>query len=235
MIRSCSTCLEHQNQQSSEPMILHDIPATPWHKVATYLFSLWKKDYIIVADYTSKFFDLSQLDDTNASTVVMHNKRIFSKSGIPKEVISDNGPQFISHEYSKFAQDWDFDHITSSPKYPHSNGFIERAIQTVKKTLKKAHHSSDDPYLALLALRTTPLSHDKPVPASILMNRQLCTTLPTVKHTLQPPSNPSKMMAEKKSKANKPFHTLRPLAAGDSVHFRGKGAWDCKGVIFTDL
>ena len=84
MIKSCSTCQEHQNQQSSEPMILHDIPATPWREVATDLFSLWKKDYIIVADYTLKFFDLSQLDDTNASTVVMHTKRIFSKFCIPK-------------------------------------------------------------------------------------------------------------------------------------------------------
>ena len=96
MIKSFSTCQEHQNQQSAEPMIPHDSPATPWQKVATDLFSLWKKDYIIVADYTSKFFDLSQLDDTNASTIVMHTKRIFSKFGIPKEVMSDNGPQYIS-------------------------------------------------------------------------------------------------------------------------------------------
>ena len=231
MIKSCSTCQEHPNQQSAEPMIPHDIPATPWQKVATDLFSLWKKDYIIVADYTSKFFDLSQLDDTNASTIVMHTKRIFSKFGIPKEVISDNGPQYTSQEYAKFAHDWDFEHITSSPEYPQSNGFIERTIQTVKKTLKKALHSGDDPYLALLALHTTPLSHDKPAPATILMNRQLRTTLPTVHNPTQPPSDPSKIKALENRQTNQPHRKLQPLAAGDSVRFRGKAAWDRKGVV----
>ena len=126
-------------------MIPHDIAAIPWQKVAIGLFSLWKKDYIIIADYRSKFFDLSQLEDTNVTTVVMHTKRIFSKFGIPKEVIPDNGPQYTSHEYGIFARDWDFDNITSGPEYPQSNDFIEQTIQAVKKTLKKALHSGDDP------------------------------------------------------------------------------------------
>eukprot|EP00112_Aurelia_sp_Birch-Aquarium-sp1_P025749 Seg874.5 transcript_id=Seg874.5/GoldUCD/mRNA.D3Y31 product="putative protein K02A2.6" protein_id=Seg874.5/GoldUCD/D3Y31 len=75
MIKCCSTCQEHQNRQSSEPPIPHDIPDAPWQKVATDLFSLRNKDYVIVADYTSKFFDLSQLEDTEAPTVVMHTKQ----------------------------------------------------------------------------------------------------------------------------------------------------------------
>ena len=155
--------------------------------------------------------------DTNGSTFVMHIKRIFSIFGIPKEVISDNGPQYTFHEYGTFARDWDFDHITSSPEYSKSSGFIEQTIQIVKKTLKKALHSGDDPYLALLTVCTTPLSHDKPAPATILMNRQLRTTLPTVKNALQPTNDPSQMKAAEKSKANKLRHILRPLVAGDST------------------
>ena len=33
---------------------------------------------------------------------------------------------------------------------------VEQTIQTAKKTLRKAKLSNDDPYLANLALRTTP-------------------------------------------------------------------------------
>jgi len=142
--------------------------------------------------------------------------------------------QYTSHENGTFACDLKFDHITISPEYPQSNSFIERTIHTVKKTLKKALQSGDDPYLALLALHTTPLSHDKPAPATIIMNHQLCATLPTVNNTLQPTNNPSQLKAAEKSKANKPLHTLRPLAAGDFACFGGKEAWDCKGVILDN-
>ncbi len=47
--------------------------------------------------------------------------------------MSDNGPQFAAREYKEFAREWGFYHDTSSPKYPKSNGLVERTIQTVKK------------------------------------------------------------------------------------------------------
>ena len=155
MIKCCSTCQEHQNRQSSEPPIPHDIPDAPWQKVATDLLSLINKDYVIVADYTSKFFNLSQLKDTGSYSCYSHQAYIL-QIRYYKRSFSDNGPQYISRKYSKFAREWDFVHDSSSPEYPQSNGFIERTIQTVKKTLKKAFHRGKDPYLALLALCTTP-------------------------------------------------------------------------------
>ena len=76
--------------------------------------------------------------------------------GIPETVISDNGPQFISDEYDKFVKSWGSDHDFSSLEYPQSNGMVEWKIQTVKKTLRKANFSNNDPYLVILALRTRP-------------------------------------------------------------------------------
>ena len=60
----------------------------------------------------------------------------------------DNGLQFASELFRKFAQDWIFSHITSSPHFPQSNGEAERAIRTIKNLLKK----SSDPYFALVLL-----------------------------------------------------------------------------------
>ena len=123
-----------------------------WHKP----FTLFNKDYLIVVDYYSKFFEISLIPDKESSTLKTHAKSIFSRHGIPKEVILDNGPEFSSHEFSTFAEEWDFHHNPSSPWYPQSNDLVERTIQTVKKTLRKVVKSGNFVCLGLLALCTTP-------------------------------------------------------------------------------
>ena len=57
--------------------------------------------------------------------------------------MSDNGPQFDSSEIKKkIANNYDFNHITSSLHYPQSNGLVERTVKTIKMMLKH----TDDPY-----------------------------------------------------------------------------------------
>ena len=107
-------------------------------QIRTDLFSFNNKDYVIVVDYTSKFFEISRLQNTEASTVINHTKAIFSRYGIPRKVVTDNGSQFTSYEYKNFSQEWTFKHITSSPRYPKSNGFVEQNIQTIKRALQKS-------------------------------------------------------------------------------------------------
>ena len=92
-----------------------------------------------------------------AEYVITELRKIFSRYGIPEEVMSDNGPQYASREFQVFAKTWEFKRITSSPRYPRSNGLVERTIQTVKKLLSKALSSRQDPYLAILENRNTPV------------------------------------------------------------------------------
>ena len=62
----------------------------------------------------------------------------FARHGIPRTLFSDGGPQYAAIEFTKFAEEWDFKHDSSSPHFPQSNGLVERTIQTVKNTLKKS-------------------------------------------------------------------------------------------------
>ena len=57
----------------------------------------------------------------------------FSRYGVPATLLSDNGPQFSSAEMKEFCKLCYFDHVTSSPYYPQSNGMVERTVRTVKK------------------------------------------------------------------------------------------------------
>ena len=68
-------------------------------------------------------------------------KSMFAKHGIPVKVMSDQGPQYSSSEFEDFAKMWGFEHQTSSPYYPSSNGLAERTVQTVKNILKKSNAS----------------------------------------------------------------------------------------------
>ncbi|KAL7825473.1 hypothetical protein AOLI_G00326800 [Acnodon oligacanthus] len=61
-------------------------------------------------------------------------------------VVSDNGPQYASAEFSNFARDWEFKHITSSPghaqpkqKEPTSNVLLtpESKIQIQDKVKRR--------------------------------------------------------------------------------------------------
>ena len=95
--------------------------------------------------------------------------------------MSDNGPQFSAATFSKFADEWGVTHLTSSPYYPRSNGEVERAVKTAKSLFVK----SEDPYLALLSYRSTPLQNGH-TPAELLMGCKLCSTLPLAPEKLKP-------------------------------------------------
>lgn len=53
-------------------------------------------------------------------------KSIFARDGKPDILYSDNGPQFVNNAFQSFLEEWEITQKTSSPKYPQSNGFIER-------------------------------------------------------------------------------------------------------------
>ena len=83
--------------------------------------------------------------------------------------------------YFTLAGEYGFVHTTSSPRYPQGNGEAERAVRTIKNILDKAK----DPYLGLLAYRSTPLRNGYS-PSELLMNRRLRTTVPTLGYNLHP-------------------------------------------------
>ena len=64
-------------------------------------------------------------------------------------------------------QDWSIKHSTSSPRNPRSNGQAESALKIVKGLLTHAKCSGQDPYLALLAYRSTPVDSHLRSPSDV--------------------------------------------------------------------
>ena len=144
-----------------------------------HFFEFQSTTYLLIADYYSSFPVIRKVCRTNASATNKTLKQVFSEYGVPQTVMTDNGSPFSSKEFAAFANQYHFYHITSSPRYPQSNGFIERMVQTVKQSTRKCAAAKHDPNLAMLIYRATPLTTSKPSPADLLNGRTLKALLPT--------------------------------------------------------
>ena len=156
----------------------HNVPSLPWKKLATDLFDYQGAQYLLITDYYRKYPIVRKLNSTTSAAVINHLKLVFAEHGIPEILVSNNGPQYNSQEFAAFCKQWGIDHVTSSPLYPQSNGFIERSVQTVKKLLRKAEASGQDPYLVMLAYRTSPVDSNLLSPAQLLNHRDYPTQSP---------------------------------------------------------
>ena len=106
-------------------------------------------------DYYSRYFEVAKPENTKASTVIVHLKSMMARHGAWETLVSDNGPQFANDKMSRLSVEWGYTHLTSSPRYARSNGAAESAVKRLKSILKK----NDDPYIALLNYRATPLQN----------------------------------------------------------------------------
>lgn len=101
-VRESQTCTQESYPQK-ELMIATDLPAYPWQKVGTDLFQLKGATYLLV-DYFSRYHELKRLMSTTSGSIITALKSIFARFGIPEIVISDNGPQYASQEFRRFAR-----------------------------------------------------------------------------------------------------------------------------------
>ena len=96
------------------------------------------------------------LCSSTTQAVVRELKTIFPRFGIPEILVTDNGLQFSSSEFQVFAKSWSFNHVTTSPRYTHSNGKAENAVRTVKRLFEKCKETGVSEFQALLDWRNTP-------------------------------------------------------------------------------
>lgn len=61
----------------------------------------------------------------------------------PDQLVSDNGPQFISEEFGLFLKQNGVKHIKSSPYHPASNGQAERFVRTFNEAMRAGNAPLD--------------------------------------------------------------------------------------------
>ncbi|XP_061190283.1 uncharacterized protein K02A2.6-like [Saccostrea echinata] len=228
-IGQCAACNTYQDDQQKEPMISHEIPIRPWQTIGCNLFECESKDYLILADYYSDYFEVERLHSKTGSSIIRMMKSQFARHGIPDRVISDNGPPFGSREFAEFSKSYEFEHVTSSPRYAQSNGKAENSVKIAKRLIHKYAMDGKDPILALLDLRNTPTQGIGYSHAQRIFDRRTKTLLPVAEHLLRPryADRTREMLYERKERQtyyyNRGAKELKPLSEGDTVSIRPTG------------
>lgn len=83
-------------------------------------------------DYYSDYFEIDRFYTSTSKAIIKILQAHFIRHGIPDEVITDNHPNLVSDEFSQFAAEWTFDHISISPGHSSSNGKVESAVAIAK-------------------------------------------------------------------------------------------------------
>ena len=180
MVEACATCQRHCPQEPQQPLQSTPAPEWPWQHLGADYFSFDGFEYLTIVDYYTKMPFVRKMPPSQCSSAktIAAMKELFAEHGIPEIIQTDKGPQFASHLFAEFTKDWNIDHKLSSPQNPRSNGQAESAVKIVKGLLTHAKYSGQDPHLALLAYRSTPVDAHLRSPAEMLYQCVIWTTVP---------------------------------------------------------
>ena len=224
-ILACDICRTYGTCQQKEPLHPHEEVTRPWEKVGSDLFTLEGRTYLITVDYYSNFWEIDYLPTSTSAAVINKTKAHFARYGSPNVLVSDNGPQYVSESFERFAKVWDFEHRTISPRHSKSNGKVESAVKTAKRLLRKSMDAKTDQYMALLDHRNTPTQGLTSSPVQRFMSRRTRTMIPTTAELLEP--RVVKEMDQQQSRVKKQMRyynvgakSLSPLKVGDVVRMR---------------
>ena len=191
----CRNCIECQKAGKKGPtkVPLHPLPVigTPFSKIAFDLVDPLPRTsrrhrYILTCMCLGpKYPDAIPLTKVDATTVADAMLDIFSRIGIPAEILTDQGSVFMGQLTKQLCSMCKIKHIRTSPYHPQTDGALERWHGTLKQMLRKCQDRRTDwdkilKYL-LFAYRNTPHSNTGFSPFEVVYGRGLRSPLEVLK------------------------------------------------------
>lgn len=226
-VRMCNVCQEHQHAPQKTPIHPWEFPEKPWSRLHIDYATIENEEVLIIVDAYSKWVDAVRVNRATASATIAVMRRLFANHGLPETIVSDNGAQFISEEFEKFLSNNNIEHVQTAPKHPSSNGLAERAVQTVKRGVKKTAGKNLEMKLQiyLFTYRITPQATTGKCPSELLLKRRMRGRL----DNLRPNLNKSVKKQQSSMKARSDKHKKqRTFVMHDSVivkNFAAGPAW----------
>ena len=225
MANSCEACQASKPMNCRESLMQQPVEEFPWEKVASDLFELNGRQYLLLVDYLSNFIEVEPLSTISSVAVIKVMKSNFARYGIPKLLVTDSGSQFTSVEFKQFSATWGFQHYKSDPGHHQANGKAESAVKIVKNMMKKCLADGKDQYAALLEMRCTPRQGFPFSPSQCLLGRNIRSFIPDSQAGMRVLSEERMMLGSKlkknatmKKEFDKRAHDLPVFKDGDAIY-----------------
>ena len=139
---------------------------------------LGNKYILTICDYATRYPEAIALPSTEASRIAKELVSLFSRVGIPEEILTDQGSNFMSVLLQEIYQLLGISRIRTSPYHPQTDGLVERFNGTLKAIMKKftSRNKKDwDEYLPylLFAYREAPQESTGFSPFELLYGRRV--------------------------------------------------------------
>ncbi|XP_049267363.1 uncharacterized protein LOC125756539 [Rhipicephalus sanguineus] len=121
------------------------------------------KYVLTMVDMATRYPDAVALPSIETERVAEALLEMFSRVGVPREIISDRGTSFLSRLMKELSRLLSFTQLPTTPYHPMANGLVERFNGTLKQMIRRMCQESPkkwDRYLAplLFAYREVPQS-----------------------------------------------------------------------------
>ena len=180
-MKQCATSPDYQQIQPHEKTIPYVIPCKPWEVVGADTFSINNNMPLCIVDYNTKFPIIKKADGLSAEDLFSAAKIVFAEFGLPKKIISDTVINFVSDGIKQLCKQLNIDQAIISSYHHQSNGQVEECIKIVNCFIRKCFDNNNGTDLALLQVRSVPISTGLISSATLLFNRQIGALLPKMK------------------------------------------------------
>ena len=93
---------------------------------------------LVICDYATRYPEAVPLRSVDAEHVAEELVKLFTRVGVPAEILTDQGSNFMSQLLVEVYNLLHIIPIRTSPYRPQTDGLVERFNQTLKAMLKKA-------------------------------------------------------------------------------------------------